>query len=268
MLKKIFLSLLFAAFIFAGVADAHGGKAEVVSTNKVEVRVEAGMLPGNPFYFLEMLSERIGNFFTFNEIKKADRLFNLAEERLAEAEELADLGKSQRAEKATEKYEKYLAKALKKVEKAKEKGKDTDEVLVKIAEGTVKHQLKLAEVHEKVSKEAKEAIEHTMEESMKGYDKALEAISKEKQNEIELELNQILEEVDSVFEELGSEERYFPKIKGREHGKYNDNEDEFDNMDDELKDLNDDLEDDSDNFEDDIGDELDDNFDDEMNDNI
>jgi biotin operon repressor len=251
MFRNIFLSSLLGLFLFSGVVSAHSDE---------KGQVEAGLLPGNPFYFIEILSEGFGSLFTFNDLKKADRLFDLAEERLAEAEKLAQLGKSRLAKKATEKYERHLAKALKKAEKAKGKGKNTDEILAKMAESTVKHQLKLAEVHERVSDEAKEAIEHAMEESMKGHDMAIASISKEKQDEISDELDQIFEEVDSILEELRTEGIKVPKIKDRG---YDDEEeekldDEFDDLDDELEDLDKNLDEDLEDLNDELDGDLED----------
>jgi len=266
MIKRIFLSLFFAVFVFTNVASAHGGEqnAQVVSKESNEVQSTAGMLPGNPFYFLEILSENISNFFIFNEIKKAERLFELAEERLSETEELANLGEVDRVEKATQRYEKYLEKALKKAEEVKEKGEDTDKIFTNIAESSIKNQLKLAAVHEKVPKEAKEAIEHAMEESIKGHDRAFEAISEEKQIEIETELEQIFEEVDSVLEELRVEGVSVPKIKGREHhnkdkrgvgddDNFDEMKDEVDNLGAEFEELYKDLDGDFDDLKDELG---------------
>jgi len=139
MLKKILFTTLIVVFLTAGTVSAQGRGLP-----------GAGILPGNPFYIFEIISEGIGTLFTFGDVAKAERFLALAGERLSEAEALAEKGESNRAEKATEKYEKRLAKALVKAEKAKEKGKDTDAVLEKIAEATVRHQAVLAKVYDKV----------------------------------------------------------------------------------------------------------------------
>ena len=51
---------------------------------------DPGLLPDSPFYFLEIISEEIGNFFTFGDIKKAERYAALSAERMAEAENLVE----------------------------------------------------------------------------------------------------------------------------------------------------------------------------------
>ena len=162
-----------ALLLFGGVANAAEHELP-----------DPGLLPGNPLHFLDTLFEGIGTLFTFGDEAKAERFLGLAEERLAEAEALAEKGKLNRAEKATEKYEKRLAKALERAENAKDKGKDIDAVLTKIAEATVRHQEVLAGVYEKVPEQAKEAILKVMEKSAKGHETALNAISKEKQKEV------------------------------------------------------------------------------------
>lgn len=80
----------------------------------------AGMLPDNPLYFLEQLSEGIANFFTFGDKAKAERLFNQSEERLSEARALVEKGKSDQAEKIIAKYQERVTKALEVAKKAKE----------------------------------------------------------------------------------------------------------------------------------------------------
>ncbi len=265
MFKKIFLSLLFFIFSFTGVASAHGGEqqARTLPENFIENTSNiAGMLPNSPFYFLEILSEDIGSFFTFNEIKKSERALNLAEERLAEAEELAVLGSSDYIPKTMDKYEKQLEKALKKAEKAKKKGENTDEVFTKIAESTVKHQTKLAEVYKQVPEKTKETTLRAMEQSMKLYDEAVNSFSKEKQDALLSDLDQLFEKVDGSLEELRIEGIDLPKIKDRKHEVNDDLEEDADevedsdeNFDDNLDDLEDDLKD-LDNLDDELNDDL------------
>lgn len=175
MKSSIFFSslLLITFLLFGGVANAAEDELP-----------DPGILPGNPFYFLDTVFEGLGTIFTFGDQAKAERFLGLAEERLAEANELAEQGKSNRAEKATEKYTQRLAKALDRAQKAKDKGKDTDAVLTKIAEATVRHQEVLARVYEKVPEQAKEAIAKAMLKSAKGHETALNAVSKEKQKDV------------------------------------------------------------------------------------
>lgn len=190
MTKKLLLIPLMA-FLLAGTVNANGHSLP-----------DPGLLPGNPFYFLDTLFEGLGSLVTFGDLSKAERHLALAEERLAEAGALAERGDSNRAEKATEKYQERLELALERAEAASERGKDADAVLEKIAEATVRHQEVLADIYEKVPEEAKEAIERAMENSARGHDTALSAVSGEKQEEVRDHVEQETQDVEDRLEEL------------------------------------------------------------------
>lgn len=136
-----------------------------------------GWTPDNHFYFLERAAEAVGTFFTFGDIKKAERYTVLAAERLAEAKVIAEKDKPKLVEKTLERYEKQLEKALVRVERAKDKGKNTIEVTKIISEATRKHTVVLEEVLEKVPEQAKPAIEHAITASNEGSERALGAVS-------------------------------------------------------------------------------------------
>ena len=138
-----------------------------------------GLTPDSPFYFLEIIAEGIGTFFTFGDLKKAERYATLADERLAEAQALVAKGKPELAEKTLERYEKQLNKSIARAEKAMAKGKNTEkviEVLTKVGKTTSIHLEVLAEVYEKVPEQAKPAIENAIKASVKGHEKAVEAL--------------------------------------------------------------------------------------------
>ena len=138
-----------------------------------------GLTPDSPFYFLEMIAEEIVTFFTFGDLKKAERHAILAAERLAEAQVIAGKGKSELTEKTLARYENQLEKSMARVERAQTKGENTEkvmEVLARVGQATSKHLEVLAEVYEKVPEEAKPAIENAMKVSIKGHEKAVEAL--------------------------------------------------------------------------------------------
>jgi len=205
MLKKLLLIPAVAIFMFVGVV-AHA---------QTDVLPDAGMLPGNPFYFLKSTSEGIGTFFSFGKVAKAERYAHLADKRLAEAEELADGGDSERAEKATEKYQERMDRALARAEEAKAEGKDVDEVLARVAEATLKHQETLARVYEQVPEKAREAIKNAMERSARGHDEALKAVSGEKREEIEDRIEERKQEREARFKELRAKGVPVPELKDR-----------------------------------------------------
>ena len=201
MFKKIFIVPILMMFLLVGVAQAQTSDLP-----------KPGMLPDSSFYFLKSWKEGIGTFFTFGDLKKAERFLNLSEKRLAEAEALADKNKSEMAERAVERYQEQLNLALAKAEEAKAEGLDADEDLAKVSEATLKHQAVLAEVYEKVPEQAKEAIQQAMEAGMREHEEALEAVSGQKQEEIRQELEQKKQETEQRLEEI---KQRIPQTPGR-----------------------------------------------------
>jgi len=137
---------------------------------------DPGLTPDSPFYFLETIAERIGTFFTFGDLKKAERHALLATERLAEAQAVVEKGKPEFVEKALERYRIQLQNSIARAEKAQTKGENAEKVMTKIGKTTSMHLEVLAEVYEKVSEQAKPAIENAMKVSVKGHEKAVEAL--------------------------------------------------------------------------------------------
>jgi len=174
-----------------------------------------GLLPDSPFYFVKSWSEGIGTFFTFGDVAKAERFLNLSEKRLAEADALVAKGKPEAAEGAIGRYQEHLGRALTKAEEAKTKGFDTDEVLAKVAETTLKHQAVLADVYEKVPTQAKSAIERAMQASMRGHEEALRAVSGQKREEVMEQAGQKRQEIEQKLKGLRDKGIPIPTIPGR-----------------------------------------------------
>ena len=152
------------------------------------------LLPDSPFYFLKRIKERIELFLAQAPEAKAEKYAELATRRIAEAKVMIKRNKNQFVVKLMEKHQEHLDKAEKKIEEAREKGKDVERVLAIVAEATSIHQKVLADVYEKVPEQAKEAIEHAMEVSSRGQERALEAISKEKREQLRQHFEERLEE--------------------------------------------------------------------------
>jgi len=140
---------------------------------------KAGLTPDSPFYFLERISEGIGTFFTFGDLKKAERYAALAAERVAEAEAVVEKGKPEAAQIALKRYEDQLGRALAKAETAKAKGQKTEKVTEIVAKATSKHLAVLEGVLEKVPEVAKAAITRALEKSKNGHITALRALAGE-----------------------------------------------------------------------------------------
>jgi len=203
--KKVIAILMVLAFLFGGVAYGQ--------TNDLP---EPGMLPDSPFYFLKNWSESIGTFFTFDDEAKVERYLDLSERRLSETRALAEKGNDEMAVENLERYNQEIENALSRAEEAREKGKDTDDVLTKVSEATLRHQEALSDVYERVPEEAKEAVERAMERSMRGHEEAMKAISAEKRGEIMQDMEGKRQEVEQRLEGLREEGVPVPEIPTRE----------------------------------------------------
>lgn len=202
--KLIFVSFL-VMILLSGTALAGG-----------EDLPDPGMLLDSPFYFLKTWGEGIVTFFTFDNVAKAERFIYLAEKRLAEAKALAEKGKSDSAQITILRYQEHLEKALAKAREAKEKGLDTDEVLAKVSEATLKHLTVLADVYEQVPDEAKPAIQKAMEKSIRGNEEALKAVSGQKREEVLEKSDKQRQDVEKRLNKLREEGVPIPETRSSE----------------------------------------------------
>ncbi|GAH70340.1 unnamed protein product, partial [marine sediment metagenome] len=159
--------LIISAFLFSLGTGVLAQETELPSP---------GLTPDSPFYFLEIIAEGIGTFFTFGDLKKAERHATLAAERLAEAQAVVEKGKPELAEKTLQRYENQLNNSIARAKKAQAKGQNTEQVMARVGKATSVHLEILAEVYEKVPEQAKPAIENAMKASVKGHEKAVEAL--------------------------------------------------------------------------------------------
>lgn len=178
MKKAKFLLLL--ALVAFGLLWAPTALAQEATPSAEEEIYTPRLLPDSPFYFLKRIKERIELFLAQVPEAEAEKYTEFATRRIAEAKMMIKKNKHQFVVKLMERHKEHLTKAEEKIEEAKDKGRDVERVLEIVVEATSIHQKVLAEVYEKVPEQAKEAIEHAMEVSSKGQERALEAISKEK----------------------------------------------------------------------------------------
>lgn len=154
-----------------------------MSPVSASAETKAGIKPGSFFYFFDTTFEKIGLFFTFNPQKKAEKALEYADERLAEAEAVAEEKNTDAVKTAVAGYESNIALAAEESSQIKDKVK-TEELLNSIAGSTSKHQEILSDVLSKVPEEAKEAIIKAIEASKKGQEEATKQIA-ELKGEIE-----------------------------------------------------------------------------------
>lgn len=224
MSKKIFISFLFALFLFPfGV----GAQATTLPYD--------GPMPDESSYVLQQISESIETLFTFSAEKKSERQLILAQKRLAIAERLQEQGKIELADKMLEQYEWRLEQSLEKAKQVKEKGKDADELFEKISEATLKHQEVLLRVYENASEQAKSGLEHALTESMKGHERATSAVSKEKREEIEARGQEREQELEEQKQDLRKRGIVIPELDDEDLQEIEDEQESEDIEDEDLE---------------------------------
>ncbi len=135
----------------------------------------AGIKPGSFFYFFDTTFEKVNLFFTFNPEKKAQKALEHAEERLAEAEAVAEEKNTNAVKTAVAGYESNIALAAEESKQIKDKEK-AEGLLTSITDQTSKHQEILTDVYNKVPEQAKEAIKKAIDNSIKGQEEARKQI--------------------------------------------------------------------------------------------
>jgi hypothetical protein len=160
-------------------------------------------VPGDALYTVDQATERVRLALAASPEAKARLEANLAQERLEEAVTLTQRNQERNIERALERYQEHIKNAQQNTQQAKENGKDVDEIVDKLTENYLRHQEVLADVYEKVPDNAKGAIEKAIENSMKGYDQAVESVSKEKQNEYTEMYQERVEDVKTRMQQRG-----------------------------------------------------------------
>ena len=161
----------------------------LVSPASASAATNAGVKPGSFWYGFDIAFEKINIFFTFNPEGKARKALRYADERLAEAEVVAENSNTDAVKTAISNYESNIAFAAEKSKDVSEKAK-AEALLTLIADNTSKHQETLTDVLAKVPDEAKEAITRAIEASKKGQEEAMKQIA-----ELKGEVEQLKKEV-------------------------------------------------------------------------
>ena len=160
-MKKLTMGLVLGGLLLAGGASAQ----------EAETTVRTGIMPGNPFFFVERFMEGVGDVFTFGEAAKARRAALIAEKRLNAAENLAERDE-EASQRALELYERKSEEARRRAEASGD-----EETLARVAEATSRHLIVLERVLEQVPEQAKEAITRAIERSRTGNTEAMRALS-------------------------------------------------------------------------------------------
>lgn len=120
------------------------------------------IIPGNLFYGFKRFGENIKLYFIFDDAKKAEYRYRLAELRLAEANKLSDGGKDDLAEQILSEYQNELNLTDEDIKKAIALGKNITALIDLINDKNYYHIIVLKKVHKNPFK-ARLAIERSLE---------------------------------------------------------------------------------------------------------
>ncbi len=119
------------------------------------------VLPDNFLWPVKVIRDRIGIFLNFSAAKKSEALLQLADKRLASAQKLFEVNKSELAVSVLTKAEKYLEESYNQEEIARTKGVKTSELAEKIAKASLKHRQVIEELMNIAPEDAKPIIIQT-----------------------------------------------------------------------------------------------------------
>lgn len=187
--KEIRLAVLgsFAAMVFGVVIM---GMSLVAVVNPVSVYQQAlempataaavpvkyylpypGILPDSPLYRLKSVRDAVVLFFTQGEEKKAEKELLYADKRIKAAQELVDGGKLGLGVSTATKAEKYLEKAVLRVEGQMQKGVDMKSMLITLVDATAKHSEILTDLQTKTDGSEQKVIMTTLSSTKTLHDR-------------------------------------------------------------------------------------------------
>ena len=136
-----------------------------------------GFLPDQPFYFLKRFRENVGLILTLDPVKKEEKRLAIAQERLAEAGKLFEMGKADLAQKTVVNYTHQVVHVMQNL--ATLSSEEKKKVLAqKLALISAKHELVFEKTLERVPERARPAVKKAMEVSQKGMDRAADVLHK------------------------------------------------------------------------------------------
>jgi hypothetical protein len=159
----------------------------------------AGITPDSALYALDKLIEKIQIAIITDAVKEADLIANIAQERLAESEAMADKANVELAQKALEEYQVDLEKAVAMIETAMEDGKEVSGVMKSINDANLEDAVVVAKILTSIPEEFRAEVKAGIEVLVKATEAANETAqvieNKEEENGIKQDItNKIIEE--------------------------------------------------------------------------
>lgn len=159
------ISCLLVTALFTGGA---------IYADETQDTTDPGITPDSPFYFLDQWGKGIGMFFTFGDNAKAQKALKYGEERLAEAETMANKNRIREMERAANDYKGYMEMVNERVAN----GGVSDNLTETVCNAATRHLQIMERIRERVQDRAGDAIANAENATVNGQINALRALSK------------------------------------------------------------------------------------------
>ncbi len=164
---------------------------------------DPGLTPDSPFYFLDGWGKKIGLMFAFSAEAKAEKALRYAEERLAEANRMAEQNQMIETTRATGDYEQFMAMVNQRLQEV-QRPEASANVSEKVATATGRYLRVLDRVRDRVPDEAKEAVTRARERSLEEQRQALRVLARQRlEKAMELNLDTIQDRLERARQKAG-----------------------------------------------------------------
>lgn len=140
---------------------------------------DPGLTPDSHFYFLDNWGKKIGLLFAFSAEDKAEKALRYAEERLAEANEMAEKNRVKEMTRATGDYEQFMAMVNQRLQEMNRPDVSAN-VSERVAAAAAKHLRVLDRVRDRSPDEANEALIRARERALQEQQNALRVLARER----------------------------------------------------------------------------------------
>ena len=146
-MKSLLLSCIFAVILFSSLpvfyilSTVKGEDGISLQNAKVVYNLPyPGLLPDNPVYFLKASRDKLVEFFTRDNVKKARLYLNYSDKRISMAIKLADKGEHKLSLTTVSKAEKYFIKIPDLLKESKKQGAaPPQELILQLKQSNLKH---------------------------------------------------------------------------------------------------------------------------------
>lgn len=136
-----------------------------VSAQGSWLNASPGILPDSPLYLIERLKQKMVLILTFDQKAKAEKLFDYAEERLAETEALLTKKNPKLAEETLGRYVSFLLRGQDALQKAEAAGARVAALKELQTEASIRQQVVLQNIFERIPEEGRAGVLKAMDAS-------------------------------------------------------------------------------------------------------